>query len=184
MTLLPTKAQPTPFSLPFAIRLRRDSPALPFLGPRTLPLGLLRLPLNPLPPRRAVLRRLPTERVAPRQLVQPRLVLPASAGHGHAPAPVRRTGRLAYALLAKPPPGRGHEPVQLSRHPGVAPPGGPSPCDRLLPPAQMRVVSFAGPALLSGGDRNLHLVQRGLAGLDRPGISMASRACCSVTSRT
>jgi hypothetical protein len=87
-TAWPSPPKPKPAPLALARLLWRQSKALPLLRP-------LHLTGYPLPQRRAVLRRLTAKGVAPRQLVQPGLVLAASAGHGHAPAAVRRTGRLS-----------------------------------------------------------------------------------------
>jgi hypothetical protein len=86
--MLSPQPQPALLPLPLAVllRLRRQSPALSFLGPRALPLGLFRLPLNLPLPRGAEF--LPIARLheALGQLVQPGLVLASNARHGHASA--------------------------------------------------------------------------------------------------
>jgi len=74
--------RPAPFPLPFAVlfRLWRQSPPLPLLGPRSHPLGFLRLPLNPLVPSRAERHSIAPLHKATGQLVKPGLVLASAAG--------------------------------------------------------------------------------------------------------
>jgi hypothetical protein len=133
---LSAQPRPAPFPLPFAVlfRLWRQSPPLPLLGPRSHPLGFLRLPLNPLVPSRAERHSIAPLQEATGQFVKPGLVLAPDAGHGHASAAAGGARRILHAFLAKPLAGCGHKPVQLVGDTRIGAAFAPCGGDQLLAP--------------------------------------------------
>jgi hypothetical protein len=96
---------PTPIhALPSAARDPAPAPAagppLPLLGPRALPLDLLRVPLNAPIPILAESHSLACLDEAAGHLVQPGLVLAPDAGHGHASPAAGGARRSKFSCIS------------------------------------------------------------------------------------